>query len=75
MRSGTLDALGLRGPAPKSARGKRRVDLTLTDKKNIKRIEVELDAFEWGVDRSDRDLIITLGSITLPIPTSLPRHL
>ena len=70
---------GIRGPAPKSARDLRRISWGGKEAE-LTSIDVELDAFDWGVDRAaDRKLIIVLGTeaagITLPIPTSLPSTL
>ena len=71
----TAAANGIRGPASKDNRDKRRVYLTL-DGVNVTRIEVDLDEFAWRVDRTaGRALTITLGTtddgIDVPIPAGL----
>ena len=71
----------IRGPAPKStigdiksARGDRRITLTVNGDDNVTRIEVELDEFAWNVDRTGvRSLVVTIMDVTSPIPTSLNR--
>ena len=77
---------GIRGPAAKANRDKRRVEVsekTVDGVKYVAAIEVELDSAAWSVDRAvvDRKLVITLTAfdaeaktdtgITVPIPASL----
>ena len=64
----------IRGPALKSDRLNRRIDLDFDSDKNVTYINVELDGFAWGIDRAlGRKLIITLVRVTVPIPSTLSR--
>ena len=69
----TVPESGIRGPIPKAAREQRRIHLTVNGDDNVTRIEVDLDATAWNIDRSDpaRALTITLTGVAVPIPASL----
>ena len=62
----------IRGPALKSDRNNRRIKLDLDADGNVTYINVELDGFDWGIDRATgRKLTITLARVTVPIPSRL----
>ena len=64
----------IRGPALKSDRNNRRIKLDLDADGNVTYINVELDGFDWGIDRATgRKLTITLARVTVPIPVALSR--